>query len=249
MLELNKLYNIDCMEGMKQYPDKYIGLAIVDPPYGINAPNMHMGSNKNRKGDGYPNISVAERLRKGRLNAGAGKLKNRALNKMPIAWDYEKPSPEYFKELFRISQNQIIWGGNYFDLPPTRCIVCWDKCQPWENFSQWEMAWTSFDKPAALYRLSNTGGANSEKKIHPTQKPVKLYEWLIHKFASPGDKIIDTHAGSGSCLIAAHNAGYEYIGFEIGESYYTDAKERILRAEAQLSLIPIMQQIDMFETE
>lgn len=98
------------MEGIKQFPDKYFELAIVDPPYGINAPNMSMGSNKSRTDNGYPNTSTAEKLRKGRLNAGAGKLKNRALNTMPIAWDYEKPSPEYFRELFRISVNQIIWG-------------------------------------------------------------------------------------------------------------------------------------------
>lgn len=253
-LELNRLYNMDCMEGMKLFPDKHFQLAIVDPPYGINAPNMNMGSNKNRGGRDkngekqYPGISTAEKLRKGRLNAGAGKLKNRALNKMPIAWDYEKPTPDYFKELFRVSQNQIIWGGNYFDLPPTRCIVCWDKCQPWENFSQWEMAWTSFDKPAALYRLSNTGGANSEKKIHPTQKPVKLYEWLLHKFANPGDKILDTHVGSASSLIACHNYGFDYIGFEIDRQYYSDAYEKIKRNKAQLSLISEIEQIGIEET-
>lgn len=253
-VELNMLYNMDCMEGMKLFPDKYFQLAIVDPPYGINAPNMNMGSNTNRGGRDkngekqYPGISTAEKLRKGRLNAGAGKLKNRALNKMPIAWDYEKPTPDYFKELFRVSQNQIIWGGNYFDLPPTRCIVCWDKCQPWENFSQWEMAWTSFDKPAALYRLSNTGGANFEKKIHPTQKPVKLYEWLLHKFASPGDKILDTHVGSASSLIACHNYGFDYIGFEIDKQYYSDAYERIERNKAQLSLIPEIKQMGIEET-
>lgn len=246
-LELNMLYNMDCMEGMKLFPDNHFQLAIVDPPYGINAPNMSMGSNKSRKGDGYPGVSVAEKLRKGRLNAGAGKLKNRALNKMPIAWDYEKPSPEYFKELFRVSQNQIIWGGNYFDLPPTRGIVCWDKCQPWENFSQWEMAWTSFDRPAALYRLSNTGGANAEKKIHPTQKPVKLYEWLLAKYAVRGDKILDTHVGSASSLIACHNYGFEYIGFEIDKQYYTDADKRLSKAKAQLSLIPAMEQIGIEE--
>lgn len=242
-LELNTLYNMDCMEGMKLIPDKYFSLAIVDPPYGINAPNMSMGSNKNRGGRDkngekqYPGVSTAEKLRKGRLNAGAGKLKNRALNKMPIAWDCEKPTPEYFKELFRVSQNQIIWGGNYFDLPPTRGIVCWDKCQPWENFSQWEMAWTSFDKPAALYRLSNTGGANAEKKIHPTQKPVKLYEWLLSKFATKGDKILDTHVGSASSLVACHNYGFEYVGFEIDKDYFDLGLKRLNKAKAQMSLV------------
>lgn len=237
MLELNKIYNMDCMEGMKQFPDKYFELAICDPPYGINAPNMSMGSNKNRQEKGqYPGISTAEKLRKGRLNAGAGKLKNRILNTMSCNWDYEKPSEYFINELFRISTNQIIWGGNYFNLPPTRCIICWDKCQPWENFSQWEMAWTSFDKPAALFRYSNTGGTNKEKKIHPTQKPVKLYTWLLSKFAKPGDKILDTHMGSASSIIACYYAGYDYIGFEIDESYFNAAQKRINAVMAQISL-------------
>lgn len=112
-----------------------------------------------------------------------------------------QPIPEYFEELFRISKNQIIWGGNYFDLKPTRCIICWDKVQPWENFSQWEMAWTSFDKPAALFKLSNNGVNNSEIKIHPTQKPIMLYSWLINKYAKQNDKIFDSHIGSGSSRI------------------------------------------------
>lgn len=242
MLELNELYNMDCMEGMKQFPDKYFELAIVDPPYGINAPNMNMGSNKNRSGRDkngkkqYPSISTAEKLRKGRLNSGAGKLKNRALNTMSCDWDYEKPSPEYFKELFRISQNQIVFGGNYFDLPPTRGIGCWDKCQPWENFSQWEMIWTSFDCPAFIIRYSNTGGANKEEKIHPCQKPVPVYSKLLNKFAKQGFKIIDTHVGSASSLIACHNYGFEYVGFEIGKGEFESATRRLEAVKAQLTL-------------
>lgn len=110
MLEAG-FYNMDCMEGMKQFPDKYFELAIVDPPYGINAPNMSVGTNKSRKGDGYPGVSTAEKMRKGRLNQGSGKLKNRALNTMDCTWDEEPPTPEYFKELFRVSKNQVIWGG------------------------------------------------------------------------------------------------------------------------------------------
>jgi site-specific DNA-methyltransferase (adenine-specific) len=240
VLELNRLYNKDCMEGMKEFPDKFFELAIVDPPYGINAPNMSMGSNKSRHGKSkqgenqYPGISTAEKLRKGRLNAGAGKLKNRALNTMSCDWDLQKPSPEYFRELFRVSVNQIIWGGNYFDLPPTRGIICWDKLQPWENFSQWEMAWTSFDRPAAMFRYSNTGGANEEKKIHPTQKPVKLYEWLLTKYAKPGDKILDTHVGSASSLIACYNYGFTYIGFEIDSEYCGKASKRL---EAEMNQV------------
>lgn len=236
MIELNKFYNMDCMEGMKRYPDKYFELAIVDPPYGINAPNMRMGSSENRTVGGYPGVSTAERLKKGRLNSGAGKLKNRALNTMNCEWDFEPPTQEYFEELFRVSVNQIIWGGNYFDLPPTRGIIVWDKMQPWENFSQVEMAWSSFDKPAAIFRYSNTGGTNSEKKIHPTQKPVALYNWQINRYAKPGDKIIDTHAGSASSLIACHKAGYSFIGFEIAKEYYQTAKERLDAEIAQLSL-------------
>ena len=125
---------MDCMEYMKSVPDKFFELAIVDPPYGINAPNMNMGTNMNRKHGGYNGESVAQRLKKGRLNRGAGKLKSRALNMMSCDWDFSPPPKEYFDELFRVSRNQIIWGGNYFPLPPTRGILCWDKIQPWENF-------------------------------------------------------------------------------------------------------------------
>lgn len=241
MLELNKLYNMDCMIGMKQFPNKYFELAIVDPPYGINAPNMSMGSNKNPTAKNhYHSISTAERLRKGRLNQGAGKLKDRALQNMNCDWDYEKPSPEYFKELFRISQNQIIFGGNYFDLPPTRGIGCWDKCQPWENFSQWEMIWTSYDCPAFIIRYSNTGGANKEEKIHPCQKPVPVYNKLLAKFGKRGYRIIDTHAGSASSLVSAFRGGYSFIGFETDEEYHRKANKRLEIETAQISLFERM---------
>jgi site-specific DNA-methyltransferase (adenine-specific) len=227
IMPFNIVYNEDCNIGMKQYPDKYFDLAIVDPPYGINAANMQMGSAPNRKGNGqYPGESTAVKLKKGRLNGGSGKLKNRALNIMDCNWDYEKPSADYFKELFRISKNQIIWGGNYFDLPPTRCIICWDKMQPWDNFSQWEMAWTSFDKPAKMYRISNTGGANAETKIHPTQKPVALYDNIYRDFTTEGMKVIDTHIGSGSNRIAAEKAKINFIGYEIGLFYFNGQELR-----------------------
>ena len=140
---ISEVFFGDCNDFMVKYPEKVFSLAIVDPPYGINAPNMTMGTNINRSGKGqYPGESTASKLKKGRLNGGSGKLKNRALNTMNCDWDNERPSKEYFNELFRISKNQAIWGGNYFDLPPTRGVVCWDKMQPWENFSKWEMAWT-----------------------------------------------------------------------------------------------------------
>jgi site-specific DNA-methyltransferase (adenine-specific) len=223
------IINGDCMEGMKEMPDKAYPLCIVDPPYGINAPNMQMGNAPNRKGDNhYPGESTAVKLKKGRLNAGAGKLKNRALQMMPVKWDYEKPPAEYFSEIRRVSANQIIFGGNYFDLGPSRCVICWDKLQPWTNFSQWEMAWTSFDKPAALFRYSNTGG-NIDEKIHPTQKPVKLYEYLLKNYAKPGDKILDTHGGSCSLAIACQIMGFSATIYEIDEDYFAAAVERYKR--------------------
>jgi len=227
------LHNMDCIEYMRGLPDKIFDLAIVDPPYGINAPNISMGQNKNRADGWVRGDSTAVKIKKGRLNSGGGKLKDRMLNTSSIGWDDAVPSPEYFDELFRVSKNQIIFGGNYFDLPPTRCVVCWDKCQPWENFSQWEMAWTSFDKPAALFSYSNTGSANSETKIHPTQKPIKLYEWLLNKYAKPGQKILDTHLGSGSNAIACNDMGFELSACEINKDYFDNACSRIERATAQ----------------
>lgn len=232
------LLNGDCMDIMKTFPDKYFDLAIVDPPYGINAPNMQMGSSPNRLGiNEYPSVSTAVKLKRGRLNQGSGKLKDRALNTMNCEWDFEKPSPEYFKELFRISKNQIIWGGNYFDLPPTRCIICWDKMQPWENFSQWEMAWTSFDKTASMFRYSNTGGGNHETKIHPTQKPVALYKWILNKYANNGDKILDTHLGSGSSAIASHDGNFKFIGIELDSEYFEKAVQRLSNHQKQTRLL------------
>ena len=156
---------------------------------------------------------------------GGGKLKNRALNKSDIDWDNAIPEQEYFDELFRITKNQIIWGGNYFLLPPTRCYVCWDKVQPWENFSQIELAWTSFDTPAQLFRFDNrTGG-----KIHPTQKPVELYSYLIRKYCKEGDKIFDSHLGSATVAHAVDTANkldhmkLDFTGIEIGENNFRNA--------------------------
>lgn len=188
------LYCGDNLEAMKNMKDNQYDLAIIDPPYG---------------------------LPKGAC-AGAGKLKNRIFGQMDDCdWDIA-PSKEFFDELFRVSKNQIIWGGNYFDLPPTRCIICWDKCQPWENFSQIEMAWTSFNKPAKLFKFDNrTGG-----KIHPTQKPIELYTWVLDKFANEGDKILDTNLGSGSIAIACYQKGYSLDAWEISKEYYDNALER-----------------------
>jgi site-specific DNA-methyltransferase (adenine-specific) len=231
-----ELLNIDCMKYMKSVPDKYFELAIVDPPYGINAPNMSMGTNLNRNDGWNRKESTAKSIKKGPLNSGSGYFKGKALTSMSCNWDFEKPSPEYFKDLFRVSKNQIIWGGNYFPLPPTRGIICWDKKQPWTNFSQWEMAWSSFDKPAALFSMSNTGGANKERKIHPTQKPVKLYEWLLGKYGKTGDKILDTHFGSGSSAIACSNMGFDLVGCELDKDYYEAAVKRFNNHKMQQTL-------------
>lgn len=245
------------MEGMKQYPDKYFDLAVVDPPYGINAPNMTMGSNPNRSGRDkngqiqYGSVSVAQKLKKGRLNQGSGKLKNRALNTMNCGWDYEKPSIEYFEQLFRVSQNQIIWGGNYFDLPPCRGFIIWNKNQPWEDFSQAEFAWTSFDSPAKLFSFSNRGGANDEIKIHPTQKPVELYDYCFSRFATDGMKILDTHLGSGSSRISAYKAGLDFTGYELDYEHFEQSNARFNEfiskyAPAELEPINKQGQIKLF---
>lgn len=207
---------MDCMELMRGLPDKSIDLAIVDPPYGIGVDSMN--PYKSQRG-------------KNRLSRGAGKLKNSALQNLDSSWDSAPPPPAYFEELFRVSVNQIIWGGNYFPLPPTRCIVCWDKEQHWPNFSAWEMAWTSLDCPAKLFRHSNSLG--NPGKIHPTQKPVELYKWLLSTFAKPGQRILDTHLGSGSSAIACHYFGVDLIACEINEGYYKSALERIERETRQ----------------
>ena len=221
-----QLINADCMEYMKAIPDKYFDLAIVDPPYGIGQPKQ-----SNLQGyNGRESLYIIQQ--KNRLNTGVEKLKDRKLNKSNCEWDNAIPSEQYFTELKRISKNQIIWGGNYFPLPPSRCILCWDKCQPWENFSQIELAWTSFDSPAQLFKFDNRTG----DKIHPTQKPIQLYKWLLNKYAESGMKIIDTHLGSGSSAIAAHDGGFEFVGIELDEEYYKAARQRLINYQMQLNI-------------
>lgn len=222
----SSVYLMDCVAGMKEYPDKYFDLAIVDPPYGIGQPKQG-----NLKGyNGRPDLET--RMKKNRLNTGAGKLKDRVLNTANTEWDNETPSDEYFVELWRVSKERIIWGGNYFDLPPTRGIICWDKMQPWENFSQIEYAWTSFDKPAALYKFDNRTG----NKIHPTQKPIELYRWLLNKYAEKGQRILDTHLGSGNSRIAADKDGFDFTGFEINKDYYDLSENRFNTYKSQLRI-------------
>ena len=206
----------DCMEYMDGLKDGEYQLAIVDPPYGIGAPKQAATPCQRAKGAN-------------RLNQGSGKLKDRALNQSNCEWDNAIPDQKYFDELLRVSCNQIIWGGNYFPLPPTRCIIAWDKVQPWENFSQVELAWTSFDSPAQLFKFDNRTG----DKIHPTAKPVALYKWLLSRYAKPGDKILDTHGGSGSSVIACLDMGFSIVWIEKYEDYYEAAIKRIQTFVAQ----------------
>lgn len=191
------------MDGMKQYPDNHFELAIVDPPYGI--------------GDKFKGGKT------GKMNF------NEVVEK---DWD-EVPPMEYWQELMRVSKNQIIWGGNYFPLQPTRCFIVWDK-QISEDFSlaMGELAWTSFDKLAKIFKMPTPKNG----KIHPTQKPVKLYEWLLMNYAKEGDKILDTHLGSGSSRIAAHNLGFDFTGYELDEDYFNDHIKRFETHIKQLKL-------------
>lgn len=204
MLEMNQLYLMDCMEGMKQFPDKYFELAIVDPPYGQ--------FNDDKRG-----------------HQGGGHAKRYGYGKWDIA-----PNEDYFKELFRVSKNQIILGGNYFTLPPTRCFVVWRKLTISEGFTMamCEYAWTSFNQNSKWIEIA----PQNPNRFHPTQKPVALYKWLLKNYAKPGDKILDTHVGSASSLIACYDMGFDYIGFEIDEDYYNMAQKRIEENKAQLRM-------------
>lgn len=196
--------------GLPSYPDKYFDLAIVDPPYGIDLANMNMGIGKSPK---------------------ASKAKNRKW--IPKDWDKSTPCKDYFKNLFRVSKNQIIWGGNYFDLPPCHGFIIWDKDIPAGlSFSDFEYAWTSFQRAAR--RAKYSAYLDKSGKFHPTQKPVKLYRWLLENYAKPGDLILDTHVGSASSLIACEQMGFDYIGFEIDEDYYNAAKNRMAKGIQQI---------------
>ena len=194
----------DCMNVMSKYEDNHFDLAIVDPPYGLDSKSMQ----------------------------GSGKLKHRILNTSDTSWDIA-PKKEYFDELFRVSQNQIIWGGNYFinHLKSTRCFLIWDKKQFMPTFSACEFAWTSFYKPAKIF--TQRGDFD---KIHPTQKPVELYNWILHNYAEKGQKILDTHLGSGSIAVACYYFGVDLVGVEIDEEYYNKAKHRINELTRQKAL-------------
>ena len=204
--------NEDNMELMARYPDNYFDLAIVDPPYGIDLANMNMGLGNTPK---------------------ASKAKNRKWKSKD--WDNSIPSDEYFKELFRVSKNQTIWGGNYFNLGICNKFIIWDKEIPEGlSFSDCEYAWTSFSGANKIFRYS--AYLNKSEKFHPTQKPPQLYKWILDKYAKQGDKILDTHLGSGSIAIACHDYGFELTACELDESYYNSAIERIKNHVNQLKL-------------
>jgi len=201
-----RLENKDCNLIMQEYPDNYFDLAIVDPEYGINI-NHNMGRRKNDRKSQYKKVE----------------------------WDKKPPNSNYFNELFRISQNQIIWGGNYFELKPCKCYLIWDKLfSNSVSFSDCEFGWTSLDRTAKIFKYSPN---NMNNRIHPTQKPIKLYEWIYNNYAKKEFKIIDTHGGSFSSLIAAHKFGLkEFVICEIDKDYFKAGKKRYELFVSQLNM-------------
>lgn len=203
------IYNCDCMELLKQTRDNYYSLSLVDPPYGIGAEN-HAGKKEN----GWNQFDTKQ-------------------------WDNSIPSEEYFNELFRVSKNQIIWGGNYMTefLKPSMGWVIWDKGQRGFSLADGEMAWTSFNKAMRIFEFSRASCIKSNntalEKFHPTAKPYELYKWLLDKYAKPGDKILDTHLGSGSIAIACHDYGFELTACELDRDYYDKAIQRIKNHTSQ----------------
>ena len=205
-------YNMDCMDGMKEFPDKYFELAIVDPPYGIGI-NMNQGR---RRGD----------IKKHKVKS----------------WDKSAPPIKYWHELTRVSINQIVWGANNFEwIPPSNGWIVWDKDITGKvEFSKAELAYTSIRNSVDMVKIrAQTGNETYMNKIHPTQKPIKLYEWLLTNYAKQGDKILDTHVGSASSLIACHNLGFQYVGFEIDKEYYEESLKRLEAHKSQVSLLDI----------
>ena len=207
----SEVYLEDCVKALKRFNDKHFDLAIVDPPYmdGDNKALNTLGTNRLKFNIDTFNVA---------------------------------PKQDYFDELFRVSKNQIVWGGNYFTdfLPVSRCWLMWDKIQDLAQFSDFELAWTSFDKVAKKYKKVSKGGfltnATIDEKIHPTQKPVGLYQWILREYANEGDLILDTHVGSGSSRIAAEIGGFNYVGFEISQEYYDKQNKRFNDFKSQLRL-------------
>lgn len=206
---MNIAYNADCLAAMREMPDNAFDLAVIDPPYGVNRFLNNQPTRLNK----YGSMQTANDL---------------------------KPTAEYFKELFRISKNQIIWGYNHLSdmLPSTKEFIFWYKHQPVDTYSDGELAWTSFEKTAKCFDYPFFGGTGADKdgRIHPTQKPIALYTWIYQTYAKPGDKILDTHLGSGSSRIAAYDAGLDFVGYEIDKEYFDKQEERFAQHTAQLSL-------------
>jgi site-specific DNA-methyltransferase (adenine-specific) len=199
----------DCMDYMATLPDNAFELAIVDPPYGIDWMSHVVNENKGKNWKKY------ERKE----------------------WDLQIPNESYYKTLFRVSRNQIIWGGNYMigHLYPSPCWLIWDKMQEFDG-AVFEMAWTSFATPAKAFRMSRVQAYTNQCKIHPTQKPVALYRWLLHNYAKQGDRILDTHLGSGSSAIACHGMGFDMVGIELDADYYTASVKRFKEQTAQVAM-------------
>jgi len=206
------IYNTDCMKALPKIPDNYFDLAICDPPYGLDA-----GS------EGFMN--------------GDSKV-NRYLYKLSD-WDTKPPPQEYFEQLLRVSKNQIIWGGNYFSYLwqfGGRCFIFWDKTIHGNTYADGELAWTSFDQVARVF-VKNMVAITKDGRIHPTQKPQALYDWLYQHYAKPNFRVLDTHLGSGSNAISAYYFGIkQFVGYEIDKDYYSQAIERIKRETRQISL-------------
>lgn len=207
-----EITNEDNMQLMARYEDNYFDLAIVDPPYGIDAVNS--------------------------LNTVTGGKKHTSKD-----WDNKTPDKEYFDELFRVSKNQIIWGANYFiDKMPinTKCWIVWDKNNGESSFADGELAWTSFDKNVSIIKSHWCGSAakweTGQNKIHPTQKPERLYRWLLEKYANEGDKILDTHLGSGSIAIACDKEKYDLVACELDKEYFDSAIARLKKHQKQLTM-------------
>jgi site-specific DNA-methyltransferase (adenine-specific) len=217
MRPISEVHNEDCMIGMSRYPDKFWDLAIVDPPYGIGASDYQRGGTQYGK-------SAA--------TCKAYTRKN---------WDSAAPSENYFDELFRVSKNQIIWGANHFLEMTSPCWIVWDKENGENGYADCELAWTSFKSAVRKVKhrwhgMLQKDMKNKEERIHPTQKPVGLYKWILTEYAHPGDKILDTHMGSQSSRIAAFNMGFDYWGFEIDPDYYKQGCKRFEEQTKQQSL-------------
>lgn len=198
----NKVYLMDCLEGMRNTPDKWYDLAVVDPPYGLNSRIATCDNPASMKKHSL------SKFRKSILESG---------------WDDSRPTDEYFLELFRVSKEVIIWGGNYFDLWPSRCWIVWHKEVPIQTMSTIEMAWTSFDKPAKFFKFRS----RDKDRFHPTQKPIKLYDFIFKHFSKEGMKILDTHAGSMSSVISALKNDMQITAYEINSDYFNAGKQRI----------------------